>query len=214
MAKPPIRIVLVEDKADFRENWSRLINSLADFQCVRACMSGEEALRFVPLDRPDVVLMDIFLPRMSGIECVRRLKELLPDLRIVMLTVVDDEEVLFSALKAGADGYLLKLTQPEELRAALVEVLKGGAPMSSGVARRVIRFFRESGKDHDDSVRLSAREEEVLVLLTKGYGNKEIADHLSLSVNTVCTYLKTAYKKMRVRSRAEAVASYLKASAK
>ena len=205
----PVRVALVEDEPEFRENWKSLINSFTDFQCHRACVSAEEALKQIPLDKPDVVLMDIFLPRMSGIECVKRLKEVLPNLQIVMLTAADDDELVFMALEAGADGYLLKLTKPEDLRASLLEVLRGGAPMSSGIARRVVHFFRQKTKVRDDNVRLSAREEEVLILLSKGYSNKEIAGQLALSVDTICSYLKTIYKKMHVRSRTEAVARYL-----
>lgn len=211
-SKSPIRITLVEDQPEIRESWTRLINSFSDFKCVRTCVSAEEALRFVPEDQPDVVLMDIFLPRMSGIECVKKLKELMPSVQIVMLTAVNDDELVFLALEAGADGYLLKVTRPDDLRSSLLDVIQGGVPMSSQIARRVIGYFRQKSRAQDESVRLSAREEEVLILLTKGYSNKEIADRLSLSVDTVCTYLKAVYKKMHVRSRAEAVARYLSAS--
>lgn len=209
LAKSVIRVALVEDEPEIRESWKSLINSFSDFQCVRACVSAEEALKLIPADKPDVVLMDIFLPRMSGIECVKRLKETLPQVQVVMLTAADDDELVFMALEAGADGYLLKLTRPEDLRTSLLDVLKGGAPMSSGIARRVVHFFRQKTRTRDETVRLSAREEEVLILLAKGYSNKEIADQLTLSVDTVCSYLKTTYKKMHVRSRTEAVARYL-----
>jgi DNA-binding NarL/FixJ family response regulator len=205
----PVRITLVEDQPEIRENWTRLINSFPDFVCMQSCVSAEEALRAIPANPPDVVLMDIFLPRMSGIECVKKLKALLPELQIVMLTAVDDDELVFLALESGADGFLLKLTRPDDLRSSLLDVLKGGVPMTSQIARRVIGYFRQKNRAHDDSVRLSAREEEVLVLLTRGYSNKEIAEHLSLSIDTVSTYLKSVYKKMHVRSRAEAVARYL-----
>ncbi|MDB6026089.1 MAG: DNA-binding response regulator [Verrucomicrobiales bacterium] len=214
-AKPAFRIVLVEDKAEIRENWSKLINSFPEFKCVHCCVSAEEALRIIPEMNPDVVLMDIFLPRMSGIECVKRLKEAQPDLQIVILTAVDDDALIFLALEAGADGYLLKLTKPENLRDSLLDVLKGGAPMSSEIARRVVRFFRQKSKTkaaRDDDARLSTREEEVLALLSQGYSNKEIAEQLELSVDTICSYLKRIYKKMHVRSRAQAVARYLSAS--
>lgn len=204
-----IRVALVEDQPEIRQNWSDLINSFADFKCVRTCVSAEEALRLLPAEKPDVVLMDIFLPRMSGIECVRRLKESLPQVQIVMLTVVDDDEVVFKALEAGADGYLLKLTRPEDLRASLLDVLNGGAPMSSGIARCVVRYFRQKAQSPSDSARLSTREEEVLTLLSKGYSNKEIADQLNLSFETVRSYLKLIYKKLHVRTRTEAVVRYL-----
>lgn len=210
-AKPaavtPWRIALVEDKPDIRESWSRLIASFEDFSCVCVCSSGEEALRLIPAAQPDVVLMDIFLPRMSGIECTSRLKALLPKTQILILTAVDDDEMVFLALEAGADGYLLKRTKPADLRAALLDVRTGGAPMTSEIARRVVESFRRKTRNRDE-VGLTAREEEILVLLSKGYSNKEIADRLNLGVETVRTHLKHIYEKMHVRSRTEAVARY------
>lgn len=205
------KIALVEDKAEVRESWSRLINSFPGFSCVCACQSGEEALRMIPPIKPNVILMDIFLPRMSGIECTARMKELLPNTQILMLTAVDDEELAFPALEAGADGYLLKRTKPADLHAALVDVLSGGAPMTSEIARRVVASFRRPASARESDVRLSAREEEVLILLTKGYSNKEIASKLNLSVDTIRSHLKHIYEKMHVRSRAEAVAKYVTA---
>jgi DNA-binding NarL/FixJ family response regulator len=208
-AKPFVKVALVEDKPEVRENWSRLINSFDGFSCVRVCASAEEALRAIPGANPDVLLMDIFLPRMSGIECTARLKELLPKLRIIILTAVEDDELVFMALQAGADGYLLKRTKPEDLRSALVDVLGGGAPMTSEIARRVVESFRRPVKPRTTAVQLSAREEEVLILLSKGYSNKEIAEQLSLSVETIGSHLKHIYEKLHVRSRAEAVARYI-----
>jgi DNA-binding NarL/FixJ family response regulator len=203
------KVVMVEDKEEIRSGWSRLINSFAGFTCVCACTSGEEALRTIPSIRPDVVLMDIFLPRMSGIECTTRLKQLLPEVQIIILTAVDDNELVFMALQAGADGFLLKRTKPDALRAALLEVLQGGAPMTSEIARRVVASFRRAPKPESQTVRLSTREEQVLILLSKGYANKEIAEELSLSVETVGSHLKHIYGKLHVRSRAEAVARYM-----
>ena len=207
--KSPVKVALVEDKPDVRNSWSRLISTLPDFSCICACSSGEEALRVIPSARPDVVLMDIFLPRMSGIECTARLKALMPQTQIVILTAMDDDELVFLALEAGADGYLLKRTKPEDLRAALLDVLGGGAPMTSEIARRVVESFRQRAKTRDEFVHLTMREEEVLVLLSKGYSNKEIADRIELSVDTVRSHLKHIYEKMHVRSRAEAVARYM-----
>ncbi|HYG23202.1 MAG TPA: response regulator transcription factor [Verrucomicrobiae bacterium] len=205
----PLKIALVEDKRDVRESWARLINSFPDFTCMCQCPSAEEALRIIPAARPDVILMDIFLPRMSGIECTARMKLQLPKTPIVMLTASDDDEMVFVALEAGADGYLLKRTKPADLRAALLDVLSGGAPMTSEIARRVVESFRQKARGRDDSISLTAREEETLLLLSKGYSNKEIADKLTLSVETVRSHLKHIYEKMHVRSRAEAVARYM-----
>ena len=207
--KPLIRVALVEDQRDTRESWRRLISSFPDFDCVCTCASAEEALRMIPLAKPDVILMDVFLPRMSGIECTAQLKAARPETPIVMLTASDEDEILFLALESGADGYLLKRTKPADLRAALLDVLNGGAPMTSEIARHVVASFRRKTGGMDPSVSLTAREEETLVLLTKGYSNKEIADYLHLSIETVRSHLKNIYTKMHVRSRAEAVAHYM-----
>ncbi|MEY4244858.1 MAG: hypothetical protein RLZZ245_2443 [Verrucomicrobiota bacterium] len=208
-AKPPLRVALVEDQHDTRESWRRLISSFPDFDCVCTCASAEEALRLIPQFKPDVVLMDVFLPRMSGIECTAKLKALQPETPIVMLTASDEDEILFLALESGADGYLLKRTKPADLRAALLDVLSGGAPMTSEIARHVVASFRRKTSGLDPSISLTTREEEILVLLTKGYANKEIADFLHLSIETVRSHLKNIYTKMHVRSRAEAVAHYM-----
>jgi DNA-binding NarL/FixJ family response regulator len=208
-ADAPLRIALVEDKRDVRESWARLIESFPDFKCISQSATGEDALRLLPSIKPDVILMDIFLPRMSGIECTARLKNVLPNTPVVMLTASEDDEMVFVALEAGADGYLLKRTKPGDLRAALLDVLTGGAPMSSEIARRVVQSFRQKARGRDESISLTAREEEILLLLTKGYANKEIADRLTLSIETVRSHLKHIYEKMHVRSRAEAVARYM-----
>jgi Response regulator containing a CheY-like receiver domain and an HTH DNA-binding domain len=208
-SSPPIKVALVEDQARTRENWSQLINSFPDFRCVCCCGSAEEALVNIPTAQPDVVLMDIFLPRMSGIECTARLKARLPDIQIVMLTAMDNQELLFMALEAGADGYLLKRTKPSELRRALLDVLGGGVPMTSQIARRLIASFRKTAKTRDESTRLSAREEQILQLVSKGHSNKLIADKLEMNYETVCTHLKRVFKKLHVNSRTEAAILYI-----
>src|SRR2546429_1160299 len=207
--KNSLKVALVEDQPKVRESWNRLINSFRVFRCICACGSGEEALRVIPDHRPDVILMDIFLPRMSGIECTARLKEQLPETQILILTAMDDQELVFMALEAGADGYLLKRTKPMDLRAALLDVLGGGAPMTSQIARRVIESFRRKAKARDETVRLSVREEQILVLLSQGYSNKLIADKLEISIDTVCSHLKHVFEKLHVSSRTEAVVRYM-----
>ncbi len=170
---------------------------------------GEAALRVIPPEQPDVVLMDIFLPRMSGIECTLRLKELLPQTRIIILTAMDDQELVFMALEAGADGYLLKRTKPADLRSALLEVLGGGAPMTSEIARRVIESFRRKAKIRDETAHLSVREEQILVMVSEGHPNKVIASKLDLSIDTVCGRRDSVFTKLHVSSRTEAVVRYM-----
>jgi DNA-binding NarL/FixJ family response regulator len=207
--KIPIKIALVEDQPKARASWTKFINTFPDFACVCACATGEEALRVIPPLEPDVILMDLFLPRMSGIECTVRLKELLPQTQIIILTAMDDEELVFLALEAGANGYLLKRTKPSDLRTALLDVLGGGAPMTSEIARRVIESFRQKAQNRYDAMRLTMREEQILVLISQGYTNKTIADKLDLGIDTVCGHLKLVFKKLHVSSRTEAVMRYM-----
>jgi DNA-binding NarL/FixJ family response regulator len=203
-----LRVAMVEDQEDLCRSWVQIIETFGGFECVCTCVSAEEAVRVIPDARPDVILMDIRLPRMSGIECTSRLKLLLPATPIVILTVLDDDELIFRALEAGADGYLLKRSKPADLRTALLDVLNGGAPMSSAIARRVVRSFRRPPTNPRNEAHLSTREIEVLGLLSRGLTNKEIADQMRLSVETVRSYLKTIYEKLHVRSRTEAVIRY------
>lgn len=203
-------VAVVEDKAAVREQWQALIDAFPGFACIAACATGEEAATLLPGHRPDVVLMDIYLPGMSGIECTARLKEAMPACRVLILTASSDEELVFPALEAGADGYLLKQARPEDLLRSLQDVLGGGVPMTAGIARRVAAFFRARSSTRKQVARLSNRETEILDLIARGFGNKEIADRLGLSVETVRSYLKTVYEKMHVHSRAEAVAKYMR----
>jgi DNA-binding NarL/FixJ family response regulator len=208
-AQSPIRIALVEDEKEVGENWMRSINSFPEFNCVCTCLSAEEALTVIPQKNPNIVLMDIFLPRMSGIECLARLKVKLPDVKIVVLTAMDNQELLFMALQAGADGYLLKRTKPADLRRALLDILGDGVPMTSQIARRLIESFRKHPKDKDESQNLSPREEQILQLVSKGHPNKLIAHQLDINIETVRTHLKHAFKKLHVKSRTEAAMRYI-----
>ena len=208
-SKRRLKVALVEDQPKVRDSWMTLINSFPDFVCTCSCATGEEALRVIPQERPDVVLMDIFLPRMSGIECTVRLKTQLPEIQVVILTAMDDQELVFLALEAGADGYLLKRTKPADLRNALLDVLGGGAPMTSQIARRVIESFRKKSQVPDESARLTAREEQILLLLSQGFPNKTIAEKLEISIDTVCSHLKHVFSKLHVSSRTEAVVRYM-----
>ena len=201
------RVVLVEDQHELCKQWLEIIDTFDGIECVDTCISAEEAIERIPQIRPNVILMDIRLPQMSGIECTSHLKELLPATPIVILTVLDDDDLIFRALEAGADGYLLKWAPPADLRAALIDALNGGAPMSSAIAHRVVRFFKQPSRSRAN-VQLSVRESETLKFLSKGFYNKEIAEEMELSVETVRTYLKSIYKKLHVRSRTEAVLRY------
>jgi DNA-binding NarL/FixJ family response regulator len=205
-----INIAIVEDNRSFRDKLASYLNEAAGYHCVCTCDSAEEALKLIPRLLPDVVLMDIHLPNMSGVDCTRKLKDLCPSVQILILTVYEDNDRIFGALKAGASGYLLKRADPADILRAIQEVKQGGAPMSSQIARRVVRSFRETTPDSVPDEKLSQREEEILQQLSKGYSTKEIADHSSISVNTVRTHLQHIYEKLHVRSRTEAVLKFLK----
>jgi len=196
-----IRVALVEDDAELSRQLSELINGSPDFTCQLVAPSGECALATIPAHAPDVVLLDLQLPGMNGIQTLEALKKLCPSLNVLMLTVSRDNKCLFDALKAGASGYLLKRTPTEKLLAAIREVHEGGAPMSAPIAREVVQFFRSG--EQTLSV-LTPREHQVLVLLGEGRFYKEIADDLKVSINTVRAYIRTIYEKLHVNSRTEA----------
>ncbi len=210
-----IQVALVEDDPNLRANLIAMLNSSAGFECQAAYPDGKSALRGIPANRPDVVLMDINLPGMLGTECVRQLKDLTPNLPVLMLTVYEDSEQIFKSLMSGATGYLLKRTPRDKLLEAIREVDAGGAPMSRQIARRVVQFFQKVNELPKDVqtpsvvVSLSEREKEVLAALAKGYAYKEIADQLKISFETVRTHLRTIYEKLHVHSRTEAVLKYL-----
>jgi len=207
-----IRVAIVEDDRRVRENLALLIDRAPGFSCVAACASAEEALKRLPDVAPEVVLMDIHLPGQSGIECVSRLRRVLTRTHVIMLTVEEDSEQVFESLKAGATGYLVKHVSPEEILEAVAEVQRGGAPMSSHIARRVVTAFRQAVAVANGDLRLSAREEDILRLLAKGHRSKEIADELGIALGTVNTHVRHIYEKLHVRSRAEAVARYAQGS--
>jgi DNA-binding NarL/FixJ family response regulator len=203
-------VAIVEDDAGIRDNLGALLNGSPGCRCVGACSSGEEALIQVPHWRPEVVLMDINLPGMSGIECVARLKVKMPDVLVLMLTVYEDGDSIFRALKAGASGYLVKRLASDKLLEAIEEVMSGGAPMSCQIARKVVQFFHHAGPSPEVSENLTPRETEILDLLVAGYFFKEIADRLGISGETVRTHVNHIYRKLHVRSRTEAVVKYLR----
>ena len=199
----PISVSIVEDVRDTRENLAELLKG-AGFACLGSHATGEAALKGIPFEKPEVALVDIRLPGMSGIECVAKLKEQLPALSILMLTMYEESELIFNSLQAGAKGYILKNVPPQELFQAIETVHAGGAPMTMPVARKVVDFFAQMKQPASETEKLSAREQEVITLLAKGCLVKEIADQLGISAGTVRTHLKRIYEKLHVHSRTEA----------
>ena len=205
-----ITVSIVDDESQLRQSIVTFINGSAGFRCLSAYGSAEEAIKGLIHERPDVVLMDIRMAGMNGIECVERLKEIWPECQIVMLTVYEDTEQIFNALAAGASGYLLKRLNPDKLLEAIREVYEGGSPMSHSIARKVVASFQKTEQaDVEPGVALSPREQMVLDCLAKGLAYKQIADELGISVTTIRSYLRRIYEKLHVQSRSEAVACYL-----
>ena len=204
------KVAIVEDNATLRQYLAEFVGGTAGLKVVCTCGSAEEALVKLPAHQPEVVLMDIHLPGESGIACTARLRELMPDLQVIMLTVYKDIKMIFQALKAGACGYVLKRADEREILDAIAEVRAGGAPMTSEVARMVVRSFREEPVAAAGTEQLSARENELLALLSEGLSNKEIAGQLNISFATVRTHLMHIYEKLHVRCRTEAAAKYLR----
>ena len=205
-------IAIVEDNAVMRETFRQWIDAAPGFRCVFACATAEEALAEIPRVKPDVVLMDIHLPGDSGIACTAQLKEKLPNLQVIIVTVYRNQELIFQALQAGACGYLLKRSSPEELLKAISEVRSGGAPMTSEIARMLVEAFQKKPANLPPSDGLTQRESEILSLLAEGLSNKEIADKVKISYDTVRAHLRHIYEKLHVRGRTEAVRKYLKSS--
>lgn len=199
-----IKIGIVEDNRGLREDLQEMIGTASGLRLVCAYSNAEDAIKGLAKHAPDVVLMDIHLPFRSGIECTRRLKDQRPELQVLILTVYEDNESIFDALKAGASGYLLKRSSPAEIIAAIRDVFVGGAPMSSQIARQLVKSFQTPEPTLEPvGEPLSERESEVLGLITKGYSSKEIADKMHVSINTVKTHLRHIYHKLHVRSRSE-----------
>lgn len=207
------KIAIVEDNRVIRESLMEFVGADAESRCVCTCATAEDALKVLPKHQPDIVLMDIQLPHMSGIDCIAPLKQLLPSVQIIMVTVYEDTERIFKALRMGACGYLLKRCAPEELIAAIHEVRQGGAPMSREIARKVISSFQEPVTAAAEVEDLSQREREILELVAGGFANKAIADRLGLTDGTVRWHLRHVYHKLHVRSRTEAALKFRSAKA-
>jgi DNA-binding NarL/FixJ family response regulator len=205
-----ITVSIVEDNDQLRGTLARVIGRADGFVCLSQFPNAEAALEALPKERPAVVLMDINLPGMNGVECVRRLKQVAPEIQAVMLTVYEDTENIFNALAAGASGYLLKRTKSAELLEAIRDVIAGGSPMTTHIARKVVQSFQKTGASAQPSENLSPREQEVLDCLSHGFLYKEIAEKLGISYETVHTYIRRIYEKLQVRTRTEAVAKFLR----
>jgi DNA-binding NarL/FixJ family response regulator len=200
----------VEDNHQLRGTLARLLDCAEGFRCVSQYANAEDALVGLPKDKPDVVLMDINLPGMNGVECVRKLKQIAPEIAAVMLTAYEDTENIFNALAAGATGYLLKRAPRAELLDAIREVRRGGSPMTTHIARKVVQSFQRVIPAPETGEALSAREQEVLDHLSQGFLYKEIAEKMGISYETVHTYIRRIYEKLQVRTRTEAVAKFLR----
>ncbi len=205
----PIAIVLVEDDQKTRKGLAELLSEETRVRCVGMYPSGETAVREIPVLKPDVALVDINLPGMNGIECVGRLKKLLPRLQVLMLTKYEESDLIFDSLRAGASGYLLKKMLDLELVSAIEQVHAGGAPMTMQIARKVVEHFNRLKPRATDLQKLTPREHEVLALLAKGFLYKEISDQLGISQHTFRTHQRAIYEKLHVHSRTEATAKYL-----
>ena len=203
-----ISVAIVEDDFKTREHLQTMLGDAAGFKCAGAFGSGEQALMGIQKLRPDVVLMDVNLPKMSGVECTRQLKQLRPEILIIMLTVYDDSDRIFLALQIGASGYLLKRSTADEILEAIRNVKAGGAPMSNYIARKVVQSFEQKGPSANPAENLSSRETEILTYLAQGCSNKKVAEVLGLSTETVRSYLKNIYTKLQVHSRSEAVMKF------
>lgn len=205
----PIQVAIVEDDEEIRANLTHRIGGHSAFRLLGTFGDAESALSALPQSKPDVVLMDINLPGMDGVECVRQLKPRMPKAQFIMLTVYEDNNRLFKSLVAGASGYLLKRTSPSKLLAAIREAHQGGSPMTPQIARRVVQHFQQTPEPDSELKRLTPREKQVLDQLAKGFRYKEIVDNLGISPGTLHSYIRNIYEKLHVHSRTEAVVKFL-----
>src|SRR5215471_13693799 len=210
MKSPEIKVAIVEDNAVMRKTLRDWVNAAPEFSCVFSCATAEEAIAEIPRHKPNVVLMDVNLPGESGVACTAQLKEKLPEVQVIILTVYRNHELIIQALQAGACGYLLKRSSPAELLKAITEVCSGGAPMTSEIARMVVEAFQKKAASVTAGDSLTNRESEILALLSEGLSNKEIADRVNISYDTVRAHLRHIYEKLHVRGRTEAVKRYFK----
>ena len=210
MAEAPIKVAIVDDDEGIRSSLAALISRAPALRLAGDYPNAEVALKEIPKHPPDVVLMDINMPGMKGVECVRQLKAQLPQVQFLMLTVYEDSDSLFNSLKAGASGYLLKRTASKNLLEAIRDVHAGGSPLSPQLARRVVMFFNQPAKQDPEMAQLTDGEKEFLEQLAKGYAYKEIADRMGISIDTVRSYVRTVYEKLHVHSRTEAVVKFLR----
>jgi DNA-binding NarL/FixJ family response regulator len=204
-----ITVSIVDDDPEVRDSIAQFLKTSSGFRCLGHYGSAGQAMAGISAERPDVVLMDINMPGVGGIECTRQLKAALPDLHILMLTVYEDTDRIFRALAAGASGYLLKRVAPRKLLEAIREVHSGGSPMSGPIARKVVQFFQQGVPLKHENEVLSGRERQVLQFLAQGYAYKQIGDELGVSMDTTRTYIRRIYEKMHVHSRTEAVVRYM-----
>ena len=205
-----ITLAIVEDDQAIREGMKMLIEGFPGYACVGVFSNGEDAVRELPKLKPDVILMDINLPEMSGIECMIQLKKLKIPSLFITLTILEDSEKIFEALSAGSSGYLLKDTPPSKILEAVETVYRGGSPMSDEIARKVVDYFQRKDNDEPPELGLTSREEDIISLLAKGYLYKEIGDQLHISIDTVRTHIRHIYEKLQVRTRSEAILKYFR----
>ena len=205
-----VNVCIVEDDDWIRQNLAQQVSQTDGLVCLNTYRTAEDALEGIPNDKPEVVLMDINLPKMNGIECVRKLRAIMPSLEIIMLTAYEDSNRIFDSLLAGASGYLQKSTPQSEILQAIIQVHNGGSPMNVDIARKVVHYFNKAGQNTSDLDKLTPREREILDHLARGASYKEIADALSISFDTVSLHTKGIYRKLHVHSRSEAVTKYFR----